>query len=178
MAPGSSTQLALTGQAPAPIPPPPVPTSLAQLRSAAAEATRQYEESFTDIRADMMPEIAIPEANILTAFGAMYDNLQGWQVAGMVEFFDWNAMAVTVGKDLDTVELAKTLVGPLLDKWYPSARPAPEAVVPRQLATLFLHSLGKIREEFMRKESVQAIQDQAAIGQIALQASCKRLRSE
>ena len=88
-------------------------------------------------------------------------------------------MAVTVGKDLDIVELAKTLVGPvLLDKWYPSAKPSPQAVVPRQLATLFIHSLGKIREEFMRKESVQAIQDQAAIGQIALQASCKRLRSE
>ena len=137
----------------------------------------QFEKHFEEITPEKLPPTRVPEDQHLAATGAVFEVLQSWNVAGAGLPFDWDALDLAVGPNLDAIVVAKELVGQdLWLKWYSDADPLGPTVVPRQLALLVHHCLGNIKQEFVAAKA--AIGPLAQQGSNAVRESTKRLRTQ
>jgi len=188
-APVATQQLALPATAQ---PPPAVLSPLAELEIAKKEiqelqakmvhhaniVSQQFEKHFEEITPEKVPPTRIPEEQHLAATGAVFEVLRKWNVAGAVLPFDWDALDLAVGPNLDATTVAKELVGQeLWQKWYADSEPQGATVVPRQLALLVHHCFGNIQQELF-SAAKEAIGPLAAKGSDAVRDSAKRLRTQ
>jgi len=135
----------------------------------------EFNRNFDDAP-NHLPQVKIPEMEHLPAVGRLHLALQRWECNGASIPFDWESLKPIIGDKLDIVAVSTELMGPAWKFWYQAGNPAPNWVVPRQVALLLLHCLNDIKNSFANQDKDKA-NKAAQDGIQFMREGAKRLRS-
>jgi len=150
----------------------------AQLQVEVTRADTLFNAVFEEVKQAHLPPPELPGQDQLQAYVGLYQTLMAWSMAGAATPFDWAALETSTGQTVKPADLAKTLLGDVWNRWYLDAPPVPRDVVPRQVATLMLSCLNRVKIDYDAAVVDKPVEQMALEGYEAVRASAKRLRTE
>ena len=114
-----------------------------------------FDTCATDLKLESLPQLAIPEQEKLKVFGQVYCLLSAWSSVGASVPFTWADLQTHLEGDIDTVAMAKEVLGDTWRLWAGDAEVLPSAVVPQQMGIVIRDRLDTLRMSYEQLEQTK-----------------------
>ena len=162
--------------------------------AAAAETRRQQQEEelrkAAELRAvtkafeltalvtlEQLPALSAPTPSQLQHQGQLHQLLSSWSAAGSATPFTFQDLITHTSMAANAPFFVRTALGSRWSEWFPSADPGPAQVVPRQVAQLLLKSLGKLKTQWQKHETNEAIAESGKASFAAMTGAAKKRKA-